>query len=250
MSSAILRPVSAPPRKLARSMSLAWPAGLSIALVLACAGQRGAGRERGNEGATVKADTAVEPGPTTKQPTPTDERPAIDVVALDPGDARPCERMCGRVGDCLQTEEGAEPAEATGVEFACLDTCVYAEPLDSATTAFQSCDEAKACGELLECARGRWDAVAAARRQVEIPTQFVAVRDTCETACLTLQSCNYYYRMPNDLGNLDTPDFHIYVQACTEGCRSSGEQAYQWFADCTTEPNCDSFWACTARPHP
>lgn len=231
---------------LVRSLTLT---GISLALMLACANQRTSGRERGSHESTSKSGGASERSTDAKSPAPTDRgHPPVDVVALDPGEARPCERMCGRVGDCLQTEEGAKPADATGIEFACLDTCVYADPLHSATSAFQACDESSACGELLGCARSRWDAVAAARRAIEIPTQFAVIRDTCETACLTLQSCNFFYRMPDDLNDVVTPDFPMVVEACTQGCRSSGEQGFAAFAECTGESSCDQFWACTARP--
>lgn len=220
--------------------------------MLACAGQRKGGREHTGDQDSSKASDARAFSKGPKHAAGSGEREAapVDVVALDPGEARPCERMCGRIGDCLQTAEGSTPADATGVEFACLDSCIYADPLQPASSAFQDCDQKSACGELLGCARGRWEAVTAARRSVEIATEFAAIRDTCETACLTLQSCNYYYQMPADLDGAATPDFQIGVQACTEGCRNSGEQGFAAFAECTNESSCDQFWACTARPYP
>jgi hypothetical protein len=230
---------------LARSLGL-----LSLALMLACTVRRTTGSER------IEGDDASKSAPDERSNEPKTaargdhERAPIDVVAVDPGEARPCERMCGRVGDCLQTEEGVEPAEATGLEFACLDTCVSADPLHAATTAFQACDEKNACGELLGCTRGRWDATVAVRRVAEIPTQFAAVRDTCESACMTIQSCSYFGRMPDDLANVGTPDFYMVVEACTEGCRSAGEQSYEAYAACANEINCDEFWACASRYRP
>jgi len=243
LSSAILAAVPAL-RRFVRSLPLS-----SLALLLACAGQHKGGREQGDE-ATRKTDVGAKTKPKhPREGEGTHEQPPVDVVALDLGDARPCERMCGRIGDCMLNDEHADAGEASGAEFACLDTCVYADPLAPASTAFQACDEASACGELLDCARGRWDAATAARRQVEIATEFAVVRDTCETACLTLQSCNFFYRMPNDIDGVATPEFYMTVDACTEGCRGAGEQQYAVFAECGSETSCDQFWACTSRAY-
>lgn len=244
MRRALLSSASVP--ALSRSLILT---SVSLALMLACAGKRKGGREHADEHDSSKADDVGASAKPLERTTATERAtPPVDVVALDSGEARPCERMCGRIGDCVQTAEAGTPAEATGVEFACLDTCIYADPLQSASTAFQDCDQKSACTELLGCARGRWDAVTAARRQVEVATQFAVIRDTCEVACLTLQSCNYFYQMPDQLDGMGTPDFLMVVEACTEGCRNSGEQGFAAYAECGNESSCDQFWACTARP--
>ncbi len=228
---------------LALSAALAGLVGLG-----ACATRNQTNRDRANADRSAKADAETlgerQPKPTSER---TPEREAVNVVAIDPSEAWPCERMCGRIGDCLQTDRVENPASATGVEFACLDTCVYADPLNPAAAAFQACETATECGELLGCARARWDAATAARRAVEIPTEFAVVRDICETACLGLQSCSFFYKMPNEIAGMATADFYSSVDMCTEGCRSMGDQVYAPYAPCIDEPTCDQFYSCPGR---
>ncbi|MFV8749766.1 hypothetical protein ACNOYE_04355 [Nannocystaceae bacterium ST9] len=238
------------PRMLARSL---LPTCAALALVLACAnacvklGKSNTATEDGAKPETARDDRSDQPGPRDQG---SHEQPAVDVVALDPGDARPCERMCGRIGDCLQTEEGSDPADATGIEFACLDTCVYADPEQPAASAFQDCEKASACGELLGCARGRWDAAIAARRPVEIPTEFAAVRDTCESTCMAMFSCSYWYRMPSQLDpGMATSDFYNSVDICTDSCRN-GDQSYVAYSNCVDDTDCGQFYNCPARSFP
>lgn len=215
-----------------------------LVLLLACAGKH----ERERDAA--KAETAqpserVHPSARSIAAKSSTERP-IAVVEIEAGDARPCERMCGRIGDCLLSEEGSDPSDARGVEFACLDTCVYADPEKPGGREFQGCDAVSGCGELLGCARGRWDAATAARKPVEVAAPITVIRDTCEAACLTLQACNWYYRMPDQIDGMTNSDFYNAVNACTEGCRYM-EQTYIPYAECVGETTCDLYYQCASR---
>lgn len=232
-------PAVALPRSLAYSL---------LALVaLACAGKT----KPGNEAAAANEgdDASKRAGPRSTSPETTGAGEPVAVVELDIGEARPCERMCGRISDCLLSDEGRDAAEAAGVEFACLDTCVYADPEQPAGPAFQACDQTSTCGELLGCARGRWDAALAARKPVEIAAPITAIRDTCESACLALQSCNWFYRMPDQIDGMAGTEFQTSVNACTEGCRFM-EQTYTPYAECVGEANCEQFYQCASRLYP
>jgi hypothetical protein len=216
-----------------------------LVLVLACAGKTKRDQDAANEAATTQPSERDHPSARSLAAKAKSERP-IAVVELEAGDARPCERMCGRIGDCLLSDEGRDASDARGVEFACLDTCVYADPEQPAAREFQACDAASACGELLGCARGRWDAATAARKTVEVVAPITVIRDTCESACLTLQACNWYYRMPDQIDGMTNTDFYNAVNACTEGCRYM-EQTYLPYAECVGETSCEMFYQCASR---
>lgn len=218
-----------------------------LVLVLACAGKTKREQDAAASGETTQPSERAHPSARSLAAKAKTDSP-IAVVELEAGDARPCERMCGRIGDCLLSDEGRDASDARGVEFACLDTCVYADPEQPAAREFQACDAASACGELLGCARGRWDAATAARKAVEIAAPITVVRDTCESACLTLQSCNWYSRMPDQLSidGIAGSDFYNAVSACTEGCRYM-EQTYIPYAECAGEMSCEMYYQCASR---
>jgi hypothetical protein len=96
-------------------------------------------------------------------------RSLVAVAATIPGDAVPCERTCGRVGDCLLEEDGnVGEFEAARLELECLDVCVHSPQSDGPQSdgprsAFLACEQQTGCGPLLGCARSNWDALVATR---------------------------------------------------------------------------------------
>src|SRR5262245_54408045 len=80
-------------------------------------------------------------------------RSLVTVASVTPTDALPCERTCGRVGDCLLETHDVGDFEASRLELQCLDSCVHSPADAESRTSFLACDQKSSCGELLGCAR-------------------------------------------------------------------------------------------------
>ena len=77
----------------------------------------------------------------------------VAVASTTPGDSEPCERTCGRLGDCLFASEDFGELEAGGLELECLDLCVHAPDEAAVRGRFLTCEERQSCGEVISCAR-------------------------------------------------------------------------------------------------
>ncbi len=229
-----MRPVStSTPQRLAL-----W---LALPLVLACANQREAGgRSRGDDAAPTgepsrRSTNSNADASGAREATPANATP-IHVVAVDPGQAAPCERMCGRVGDCLLTEESTDAAAASRLELACLDTCVHADPQQRARQDFQQCEAKQECSAVLSCARASWDAAAATRIAGQFATEFAVVQDECESGCMVNTGCSYYGLMPAQLSSRDS-NFDMMYEQCLTYCRQDDTYYSAWGA-CAHSSDC------------
>lgn len=219
---------------------------LALSLVLACVGKRGSGErpDASPQKAAKSRGAAASRHPVETDASSPKSAAAVPVVALDPSSVSPCERMCGRVGDCLISHEQSESAAASRIELACLDTCVNADPKQRASTDFQQCEGKDECGAVLGCARATWDAAAAARVADPISLEFAQSQNPCEIGCMAAMSCGLYYLMPSQSEHLQDAYFDQQVATCLGYCEQN-EAWYSAFAECASSPDCDRAYSCT-----
>jgi hypothetical protein len=185
------------------------------------AGREGASQSRAVEGTSTTGNAAL-------------ARSLVAVAATSPGEAQPCERTCGRVGDCLlETGDSSSRSEfeASRLELECLDLCVHSVESDPTRSAFLACEQQSSCGELLGCARSNWDALAANR--VGPTVQGVTGSGNACEGCRWMYSC-MITGMPPGQAYMD-PVYEESIRSCEATCESISPQereTYQAFSDC------------------
>lgn len=159
----------------------------------------------------------------------------VAVAATAPAEAEPCERTCGRVGDCLLETRDVDEFEAARLELECLDLCVHSPDDAKPRTAFLACEQQSACGEVLGCARSNWDALVAAHvRPAFVDTTVSSGSDRCIDGCYWLFSC-VLTGAPPDAGRWSTTEYENYIRECAKNCESATEQEramWVYFAEC------------------
>jgi hypothetical protein len=236
--------------RMARPLRLTALASLLATLACANTPEPGGGptATRQTSPSPVAGDTA-EPAPrVTERPS---QLAAMVPVASTPDDARPCERMCGRVGDCLRERGDASDAShlrnAGHLELTCLDLCVNVEPGHDAGKRFAACDRRDSCEPLLECARNEWSATANARSSVV--TVFgvspASRYSTCELVCGGMYSC-MNHNQPLHLLDVRSAQFVKDLQACMANCEP-GSPSMVTLADCARAQTCEQQWDCWQR---
>lgn len=223
----------------------------SLLATLACANTPEPG---GGPTASSHTDPSVATPDTAEPAQPGTERPdqlATTVpVASAPTDARPCERMCGRVGDCLRERGDPNNAghlrDAGYLELSCLDLCVNVEPSSDAGKRFRACESRDGCDQLLECTRKDWDATAAARGTVVLQIDATPANyGTCELVCGGMYSCVHHDQPLHQLQDR-SEQFERDLRACMTSCDPRSE-AMVAFAECAQEPTCVAQWECWER---
>lgn len=171
-------------------------------------------------------------------------RSLVAVAATTPGDAQPCERTCGRVGDCLLENADVGEFEAGRLELECLDVCVHSPESDGPRSAFLACERQTGCGPLLGCARSNWDALVAARSGPSVQG-ITTGGHTCADTCEWWLSC-MISGVPPDQGTLP-PEYEEYVRSCEMQCENTPDERemYMRLGDCA-RANCspDRLSAC------
>lgn len=160
-------------------------------------------------------------------------RSLVAVATTSAGEAQPCERTCGRVGDCLLETGDVGEFEAGRLELECLDVCVHSPETDGPRSAFLACEQQSGCGPLLGCARSNWDALVGARSGPSVHG-ITAGGDSCLDGCLWLFSC-----MATGLPPGETPlppEYEESMRGCESMCEANRE-VYAHFAACLRD-NC------------
>jgi hypothetical protein len=139
----------------------------------------------------------------------------IAVPTTTAGEAPPCERVCGSLGDCLLADAD-EATSAAGLELACLDMCVHSADTAPAKVEFLACGTQSECGSLQACAERTWTALADARQRPEIEG-VVAPENTCLLACTWMYSCIATGTPPGQVP-FDPGFEQIMQQGCVEPC--------------------------------
>lgn len=178
----------------------------------------------GSPNASAAGNEAGKPGSPGAGPNETRNadalvRSLVAVAATSPSDAQPCERTCGRVGDCLLADEDVGEFEASRLELECLDVCVHAPENEAARSAFLACDEPSGCGELLGCARLNWDALVAARSGPAVQGITTGGGDSCFDSCQWWLSC-----MVNGVSPDQAPlpsEYEESLRSCEMQCETS-----------------------------
>lgn len=144
--------------------------------------------------------------------------PLIAVPTTAPGEAPPCERVCGKLGDCLLADADAA-TNAAGLELTCLDMCVHSPDTAPAKLEFLACGTQSECGSLQACAERTWTALADARQRPEIEG-VIAPANTCLLACTWLYSCIISGTPPGQVPF--DPEFErMMQQGCVEPCEQT-----------------------------
>jgi hypothetical protein len=148
-------------------------------------------------------------------------RSLVAVTGTSLGDASPCERTCGRIGDCLFESDDYREPEAGGLELECLDLCVHTPKDAEPHQALLKCEQRSSCGELIECAEASWAALGELR---EGPTVegFTATVDPCKAGCRWLYSCMFSSAPPGD-AYMD-PAIEEQVRYCERSCENMEPQ--------------------------
>jgi hypothetical protein len=158
-------------------------------------------------------------------------RSVVAVATTSPGDAQPCERTCGRVGDCLLETKDVGEFEAGRLELQCLDVCVHSPETDGPRSAFLACEQQSSCEPLLGCARSNWEALVAARSGPSVQG-ITTGGDSCFDSCQWWLSCAYT-GLPPDQASLSA-DFQESLRSCETQCEVSpaDREFYTRLADC------------------
>lgn len=236
--------------QMARPLRLTALASLLVTLACANTPEPGGGPPATSQAghASAKRDSPEPAPPKAEHPTKLSARVPVArrvPVASAPADAQPCERMCGRVGDCLG--ERGDARDARHLELTCLDLCVNVEPGSDAGARFTACEARDSCDQLLECTRKEWDAVANARGTIVkvIGPSPSANYNTCELVCGGMYSCIYYDQPLRQLSER-SPQFDKELSACVENCDPNAE-SMRALADCAYENTCAEQMDCWVR---
>ena len=221
----------------------------SLLVTLACANTP----EPGASGSAVTGQTP----PSTSQAEPakpalagTATRPDLLAtpipVASAPADGRPCEHMCGRVGDCLREAGDSTNAghlrDAGHLELTCLDLCVNVNPSSDAGKRFRACETHDSCDPLLDCTRKGWDAAANARGTVVTQIDAAPSFNTCELVCGGMYAC-MDLGVPLHQMHDRSEQFERDLKVCLENCDPQSE-VMMALADCAREQTCEQQWEC------
>ncbi|WP_146158103.1 hypothetical protein [Enhygromyxa salina] len=221
----------------------------SVLAALACANkpEPGGGPSADAQTGLSAKGHPVKPAKATEPPGQPD---ALVPLASAPEGARPCERMCGRVGDCLRERGDKSDAshlrDAGHLELTCLDLCVNVSPTSDAGKRFRGCESRDSCDPLLDCTRQEWDAAAKAR--TVIVTQIDAAPShygTCELVCGGMYACHHYDRPLHQVDSR-SQQFEQDVRSCMYGC-DPGAEAMMEYAECAREHSCNAQWECWSR---
>jgi hypothetical protein len=210
-------------------------------LVAACAGPvstpGGPGaKDAGASASDLRSGGRASEGRAVKSPA--SRGALVTVVSTAPEEVDACERLCGRVGDCL--DESHRPDQAARLEFECLDACVHGSKQAPAHQEFLACETSRDCAALTGCAQQRWSALVAARHQPKgAPIATVAMpscRDRCHLlfSCLSAGTPAHYAEYMDDL-----------ISECTSHCRSEPTYAAMLtkFQECAGA-NCGDPYRC------
>jgi hypothetical protein len=156
----------------------------------------------------------------------------VAVARTKPNEATPCERTCGRVGDCLIDEQTVNHFDAGRLELECLDLCVHTPAEAAPHTALLGCEQRSSCGELLTCARASWEPLVAIRQSPTIEG-VAAIGDPCKAGCQWLFSCIYTGAPPGQA--YMAPEYEEQVRYCENACDTYGpteREIYARLAEC------------------
>jgi hypothetical protein len=167
-------------------------------------------------------------------------RSLIAVAATSYSDAQPCERVCGRVGDCL-LEDGEDGEisefEAGRLELECLDMCVHSPKGSGPRSAFLACENQLGCGPLLGCARSNWDALVATRSGPSVQG-ITTGGDSCDDGCRWYLSC-MITGLPPGQAQL-APEYEEAIRSCEVQCETiqpAERESFTHITDCIKD-NC------------
>ena len=221
---------------------------LTLSALLACThgpsvetpdtrGSKNAGTTQGG-GASTQESRSTSPFDSAGTTTP------VGVVALDLGETRPCEQLCGRVGDCLLEGEDYQDNAAANLELECLDLCVHAPPTATARQQFLACESRDGCGPLTQCASDQWMALRGVRKGPEIASVDVA-QDACRLGCTWLYHCLFTGAPPGE-AELES-GLQENLQTCKDQCDdvSPGEVEHlSKMYECLAGGQCSDPYAC------
>ena len=202
-------------------MSGARPCLMLVALALACTTAprtKSFGEAEGAVAGSAAAEASREPGPGRASHASRSTRARLPgelvaVVATEASATPPCERVCGRLGDCLFESEDHSTRTAAGLELQCLDMCVHNPETSLAREAMIGCARHPGCAELRSCAAHQWDALAAGQREHEI--EVIASDNVCMEACRWMHACLWTGQPP---GAAYLPEVEDYVRECQDRC--------------------------------
>lgn len=158
--------------------------------------------------------SAVERGP-TKQAS---AARLIAVTSTSASDARPCERVCGSLGDCLLADDAYTSTAASGLELECLDLCVHSPDGAPAKAEFLACGREHECGPLQACAEQSWAKLVAARQGPVIAAVEGPSLDGCKSGCAWLYSCSYTNAPPGERQHRMDSMLTTWIDECTHAC--------------------------------
>jgi hypothetical protein len=198
----------------------------------------GAGREAASPSASDQGTSTANDGLA---------RSLVAVAVTSPTDAQPCERTCGRIGDCLieADDDSSSPSyqaefEAGRQELECLDLCVHADESAAPRSAFLACEQQSGCGEFLGCARSNWSALVATRTGPSVQGGSVVVGGNgCGHDCRLVYSCIFTHMLP---GQAPLPqEYEETVRYCETQCETSPTDREMWaqLSDCLRD-NCSA----------
>lgn len=193
---------------------------------------RGVGSPSADAAGTENAKSNPGQASKTSSDAATLARSFVSVATTSPSDAQPCERTCGRVGDCLLEADDVSEFEAGRLELECLDQCVHSPADAQPRAAFLACEQKSACGDLLGCVRSTWDPLVATRVGPAVQG-VVGGGDLCEEGCRWLYSCVYTGKPPGDV-NL-AGEYEEVIRWCEGMCPNMSEQERQqwiYFVEC------------------
>jgi hypothetical protein len=218
--------------------SLPMPRLASLGSVLALVGLAAlACNKPDKDGRSIGSPSADGAGTETASPRPTDKstssgaanlaRTLVAVASAAPSEALPCERTCGRVGDCLLETRDVGEFDAGRLEFECLDLCVHSPREAESRTAFLACEQQSSCGELLGCARANWQPLLAGRTGPVVSGVTVG-GDPCIEGCRWLFAC-MVTGVPPGQASLP-PEYDESVRGCEAACHTGSESDRQMLA--------------------
>jgi hypothetical protein len=156
----------------------------------------------------------------------------VAVTTITAGEAQPCERVCGSLGDCLFADDSYTAPIAGGLELECLDMCVHSPDNDRAKIDFLACASNTECGPLQACAEQSWTALAAARQSPDV-SGIVASADPCKAGCRWYWACTQTGSPPGE-AYLD-PELDRQMNYCVDDCDNmQPDQRRMWvsFSEC------------------
>ena len=159
-------------------------------------------------------------------------RSLVTVASVPPTDAQPCERTCGRVGDCLLETHDVDDFEASRLELECLDACVHSPADAEPRTSFLACEQKSSCGDLLGCARTSWNSLMASRVG-PVVSGVTTGGDKCIEGCRWMYWCIFTSSPPGST-YLD-PAYEEIIRGCEAGCQTyqPAERAqYEYWSEC------------------